>query len=576
MPNPDGSLTPEEEEQVRAYAGNGFDSPAPGADVAGAASAINRGIPRVLQAIDPPIKSIPGMLGMGGEAQAAEVPAVPEPAAPAPVEPAPPDVPPPAVPAPARPRPSGGGGGGGQPDPARAAEAVARGGEKTAEEGQLANIQQATELAERKAVAEGVQTADEAAATKAHYKEIDDKYAAAKTHLDKETEKAANFKIRDQFEGRQGAGIAAALMRGLGAYAAIKGGGPNYAGEVLDAAAKDFRSKQVIQLEQLNKNVANEKDAQHNVMLEADSKEAGFWKNMAQARAGNMAKFGYDTARIEGDKTYQDALSKSAVLNRQVETGLVERKEREKLQASQIAENYASADRSRAGAAKDRAEAAAPPKENSRGINDARQRAMLVTGLEDQNKIVMEMQAHGVKLDEKDLQTIQDNRTYLKALEHGDKGTSDALGTVLMRKLGAVPRSDFDGLTPSKKRLAGAYNQMTQKAALLNAGSMTSEAITHAAAAVDLLAPNQGAEEHARRVQYIRTDLIGANKGLVPGQAAAARAGATTMAPQELTQKPTAGEMAQVMAARAKAKPGSPDFARYDAMAKRMQAEMGR
>lgn len=325
-----------------------------------------------------------------------------------------------------------------------------------------------------------------------------------------------------------GARVLGALSMAFGAAGASLTGGPNYAMEIIDKTIdRDYQRQKDAILKQ--KDVVSEargiaKDAKAEKLLSLEAwRKAAYEATEAQGRA-MLAKMGPGAAEADKASTIASVHEKAQESRLALEKGIATISNTR----ADTALKGAEIGKVKAETTKDLAQAAAAgqAKDSEKGIKDARQRAMLVTGLEDQDKIVRELEGHGVRLSEKDLQKIQDNRTYLAAAQHGDKSALGALGIVYARKWGSVPRSEFDGLTEPQKRLAGAYSQITQKAALLNAGAMTTEAISHAANAVDLLAPNQGPEEHARRKTYIRTDLIGANKGMVPGMVDKARSGA--------------------------------------------------
>jgi hypothetical protein len=282
------------------------------------------------------------------------------PPAPAPDEPAPVELPPeqvaPAVLAPVtpRPRPAGGTGSGAgagagpAPGAETTGEAAARGKEEAAQARQISAADKETELNERKAAG----AEDAARSEQQHIGEMDrireEKYAAANDHLQGAEDKVANYKVRDIFEGRPGAEVAAALMEGLGALAAGLTGGENHAAKVLARNAAGFRQRQLDQLEQLNKGVGNAKDRMEFVRIELAAKEAGMYKRLAADRASNIARFGGDQAAVDGDKIHSELLAQQATSQRTWQTLLHTRKGTEQLQASQISENNASAAKSRA------------------------------------------------------------------------------------------------------------------------------------------------------------------------------------------------------------------------------------
>ncbi len=235
-------------------------------------------------------------------------------------------------------------------------------------------------------------------------------------------------------------------------------------------------------------------------------------EKLADNRAAKRAAMGVDTADIQKDELINAAKMKAA----QLQAGFGELANVKVHSSNQLAQEYKM---KQALDAQKAAEAAANPSQGAKGIVDARQRAQLAGGIRDQAAVASDLAAKGVKLTPEDLKTIQDNRTYLKGVESGHS-VGGALETTILRKLGSLPRSEFDGLDENKQALAGALNLMSQKAGLLNAGSMTGEAITHATGLNDLLAPNVGAKEMARRRDYIVNDIVGANIGLVPGAVA--------------------------------------------------------
>lgn len=489
---------------------------------------------------------------------APSLPPMPPPAAPPP--PVTPSVP--ASPPVSPPAPKTKGGGGATPAAAAASgftpgEKAARLEQDRAEGMGLQTIEEKSAKEQDEARAKAEQDKADAEAYARFQGDTQQRIDKTALHLQQVKDQRSKMEVRQLFDGKPGAAVLAALSEGLGAFASGLSGGPNQAMQIINTAAAGYRQQQLDQIDLKNMDVADAKEALSNAHLEIAAQEAGLFKRLAQERASKLAVFGADKAKIENDGLRNQLLAQSADREKQAQTMLFSRKQEilqqastRALQGSEIAKNRAETGKIEAEADAKRAETAGGGKQPAgRGVTDERQRAMLVTGLEDQRDIVKDLQSKGVRLSEKDLQRIQDNRTYLEAAKRGDKSVLDALGTTLSRKLGAVPRGEFDGLKPAQKKLAGAYNQMTQKAALLNAGSMTSEAIQHAASAVDLLAPGQGDEEHARRLQYISTDLIGANKGLVPGGVKAARAGAEETKPayDGKRQQLTAGENARLM-----------------------------
>jgi hypothetical protein len=301
--------------------------------------------PSPLEAMDP---ASPAAQLAAAQVAAAQAPALTPEAPPPPLE-----APPPAAaappPRPSAPKSAAGARPAAAPKPD--AEAKARAAEKEAGKGALTVAENEQALSERKATAEQDQAAADQAAIKAHYDDVDRRTAAGMDYLQKQQDKAANFKVRDMYEGRTGAAIAAALMEGLGAFGAALTGGPNHAANVIERGRQDFRQKQLDQLEQLNRGVANAKERIDLTRMELASREAGMFKRLAADRLANMSRFGFDQARIEGDKIYQDLVGKQAEAERTWQSMLHTRGQAEKLQASEIVKNYAAA-------AKDRADAA--------------------------------------------------------------------------------------------------------------------------------------------------------------------------------------------------------------------------
>jgi hypothetical protein len=411
-----------------------------------------------------------------------------------------------------------------------AGQTVARGAVQTADEGEQDVIKRKGSLEAQKADDQVALDIAQKEQERHLQQQVDDRAAQLNADLKAKQDVLAKDKIHDIFDGRPLAAVIAAISSGLGAFAATRTGGVNHAQAILDNAASMFRQKELHRFEQEEKSVEGARGDINHAEARADASMAQLYRTFARDRETVLRKRGADDAAIQADTLIQQNVAKGADrdLKWQDQNATIARQEVN--DRAQRAAQYASAGHANAETKKTLAEAAVlqaggGKEAAGRGITDARQRAFLANGMKAQDKIASEMESQGVKLDENDLATIQKNRTYLEALKHGDKSTMDALGTELSRKIGFLPRSEFDGLDDSKKRLAGALNQMTQKAALLNAGSMTGEAIQHATTGVDLLAPNQGPEEQARRREYIREGIIGANQGLVPGQIAAAAAG---------------------------------------------------
>jgi hypothetical protein len=454
-----------------------------------------------------------------------------------------------------KPRVAGGGGAGpGLGLGPTAGQTVARGAVQTADEGEQDVIKRKGSLEVQKANDQAELDIQQKEQERQRQQAIDDRAAQLNADLKAKQDVLAKDKIHDIFDGRPLAAVIAAISSGLGAFAATRSGGVNHAQAILDNAANMFRQKELHRFEQEEKSVEGARGDITHAEARADASMAQLYRTFARDRETVLRKRGADDAAIQADALIQQNVANGADrdLKWQDQNATIARQEVN--DRAQRAAQYASAGHANAETQKTLAETAAlqaggGAKEAGRGITDARQRAFLANGMKAQDKIASEMEAQGVKLDENDLARIQKNRTYLEALKHGDKSTLDALGTELSRKIGFLPRSEFDGLDENKKRLAGALSQMTQKAALLNAGSMTSEAIQHATSGVDLLAPNQGAEEHARRRDYIREGIIGANQGMVPGQMAAAAAGSAAA----LAERPAAAAPKMTAAERVRA-----------------------
>lgn len=440
----------------------------------------------------------------------------------------------------------GGGGAGGAALPLgpSAGEVVARGAVQTAREGENeAQAAKGTALqatADQNAALDIVQRERE----RQLQQQTDQRAAELNADLKAKQDVLAKDRIHDMFEGRPLAAVVAALSSGLGAFAATRTGGVNHAQSILDNAAQMFRQKELHRIEQEEKGVSSAQEGIRYADTRADAAMAQLYRSFARDREALLRQRGYTDEQIANDVLIKQNVAKGAEQDLQWQQRNSEIARQEVNDRAQRAVQGATAAHLNAETGKLRAETAAIAsgaggKEPGKGITDARQRAFLSNGLIHEDERAKKLEASGIKLDEKDLERIQDNRTFLSAQKEGH-GDADALKTVLLRKWGVVPRSEFDGLDDRKQELAGALNLMTQKAALLNAGSMTTEGIKHSAGIVDLLAPSIGDRERARRRDYIRTGIVGTNEGLVPGSMAAARSGSDAAAAREAAPAPAA------------------------------------
>ena len=474
--------------------------------------------------------------------------------------------------APGKPRSGGGGGGapGSVPGAETTGEAAARDKEEKAQAGQLSAADKETELNERKAAG----AEDAARSEQQHIGEMDrireEKYAKANDHLQSAEDKVANFKVKAIFDGHPGAEVAAALMEGLGAFSAGLTGGENHAAKVLARNAAGFRQRQLDELEQLNKGVGNAKDRMEFVRIELAAKEAGMYKRLAADRASNIARFGGDQAAVDGDKIHNELLAQIATSQRTWQTALHNRGQAEKVQNSQIAENYAGAARNRAEANKANAEAAAGPKDGSggRAAGIQIQKATLSEHLGEALSNVDRLHAKGVELSDKDKVTIQKNIQDLKAREHAGVWGALAPDALLARGI-------YSGLSPAKQELANNYEIISQKFAGLTSPSHSEEEMKHGREMMNFLTPGQGKDALEGKLRMSRSVLgaAGALGGKYTGIAQEGAASAHADAPARA--KASRDEMAAVMAARAKAKPGTPEWMKWDGTAKAMRAEMG-
>lgn len=278
-------------------------------------------------------------------AAAMEPTGIPSEPAPAPAAaPSPPAAPPP------KPRPAGGAGP--APSGETKGEKAAHAAEQKTDAAALETARAGTEVGQRKAEAEQHQAEAEQQRIQAHYDDVDKRTSEGLSYLQAQQDKVANYKIKDMFEGRSGASMAAALMEGLGAFGAALTHGPNMASAVIERGRQQFRQQQLDELEGLNKGVTNAKDRIELTRMELASREAGMFKRLAADRAANIARFGGDEAKVAGDKIYNELAGHQAEAERTYQSMLHTRGDQEKLQASEIAKNYAAA-------AKDRADAAA-------------------------------------------------------------------------------------------------------------------------------------------------------------------------------------------------------------------------
>jgi hypothetical protein len=236
-------------------------------------------------------------------------------------------------------------------------EKAAHVAEQKAEGAQLETARAGGELAQRKAAAEQAQAEEDQKRTQAHFDDVDKRTSEGHAYLQAQQEKVAKYKVRDVFEGRPGAAIAAALLEGLGAFGASLSHGPNQASAVFERGRQQFRQQQLDELDGLNKGVVDARDRMELTRMELAAREAGMFKLLATSRAANIARFGGDQAKIDGDKIYNELAGHQAESERTYQSMLHTRGQAEKVQGSEMARNYAAA-------AKDRAEGAAGGKYN--------------------------------------------------------------------------------------------------------------------------------------------------------------------------------------------------------------------
>lgn len=403
-------------------------------------------------------------------------PLAPEPAPPPPeAVPALPATPPPPAPVVPKPAKHGGGGGGGAaaalpPSGTETArEAVARGTQKTAQEGELEVQQRATDTGVQKAEAVAAQDAAEAQQVAQQQDAAKARIGQANDYLQQRQAERSKMQVRDLFEGRPGVAVAAALLEGLGAGAATMTGGPNMPMQTIDKAAESYRRSQLDKLDLKNMDVADAKEALHNAHLEVAADEAGMYKRLAAQRAAAISKFGGDEARVAGDKLYQELNAKAADKELSWQTGLQQRGEK---QLNDIAERKlkgAETARAYAGAAKERAEAgtAGAPK-GDRAASHKIDLGIFGSGVVDQIK-----EANELKLSPKEmaaaLDRVQTNETRLKSADHAT-GVLGTLGVVAGRSVGVVPKARTDGLSARQTQWINKLDIAQKKVATVLAG----------------------------------------------------------------------------------------------------------
>lgn len=253
------------------------------------------------------------------------------------------------------PKPKGGGAGGGV-SPTSKGETAARADVKSAEESELARINRKSELDQRRANIEEADAAiqnQEAENFEARRQKQNTDGLAA---LDKKRDEIAKMPVRDLFEGRPGATIAAALMSGLGAFSAALVGGPNHAQQAIDSAVARHRQGQLDKIKSAKDDFGYQQEQLKNANLELDAQAAGMYRRFADERVANRKAFGADDAAIENDGLYIGLKRSEAEKEASYQAGLIKRTDELKnsamqraLQSSQIRENNAQAAAAKAG-----------------------------------------------------------------------------------------------------------------------------------------------------------------------------------------------------------------------------------
>lgn len=259
------------------------------------------------------------------------------------------------LPEPLAPKPrAGGGGGGGSPLGPNAGEKSARQGERDVLEKQLANQSAAGDLGVRKAAEEEKLAGEEAAAHANFEAERKQKVQAATDYLVQKQDAAAKMQVKDLFEGRPGAAVAAALLEGLGAYASGISGQPNGAMMVIQRAQEQNEKRQLVAIEQAHKGAEDAAQRLALAKTELDAQAAGMYKALANERAKRMAKFGADDAQIKSDDLYNKLLAEGATKEMAWQEGLRSHSLQERQFAlqtrvanSEIAKNYAEAEKTK-------------------------------------------------------------------------------------------------------------------------------------------------------------------------------------------------------------------------------------
>ena len=366
------------------------------------------------------------------------------------------------------------------------------------------------------------------------------KSAAATQHLQQLEDERAKMKVKDLFEGRPGAAIAAALMEGLGAFAASMTGSPNFAMQVINKQVENYRQQQLDKVDQASKGVENAKWMVENARMEMNAQEAGMYKSIAQQRAANLAKFGKSDAEVAADKIVQAASKEAEQRQAQNATMLANRGEEQRQHAAQRALIGSEIGKNNAETAKLGAEAAAAgtKEESGRGFGVRVQKATLTEKGRQALEIHDRLQSEGVTLTDADRQKYQNNLAEVEKAKHMSLFEQEA-----GRKLGLLATDPYKGFSDKKRQLLQANELLTQVGAgVTNIGASEHE-MEHGRQIFDLNSPGA--------TPAMRDQVVNQVRGIVGGAAAAGGKVTESVARGAAAEQAAAPPTADVSAAKA-------------------------
>jgi hypothetical protein len=275
---------------------------------------------------------------------------------------APPPVPaalelPPPAPAPAKPQ-GGGGGGPSAPPPGSLtlAETLAKGQQQSADDQVKGAVRGEVDQAAQQSLALADQAGQQEAEFAARQAASQKAREQTESEIRARSDAASKMELRDVFEGRPLAAIAAAIASGIGARAAAITGTENTAMRVLENGATAFRQKQQMLYERELRGITDDKERLERANAYAIADEAGLLRKFARDRERTLLIHGADEVRVKGD-TILAKLDAGAAEREVASAGaLYTRQQAAIMQQAQVASARASANASNAQAQQTRVE----------------------------------------------------------------------------------------------------------------------------------------------------------------------------------------------------------------------------